>query len=450
MGKHSNAARIGENLVLRCAYWLTQTTGPLTLGYSGGLDSTVLLAALIRAGAASRLTAVHVHHGLQPLADTWQQYCQYNADKLGVRFITETLSLEGQHNIESRARRARREVLLKHTQRSGALLLAHHQNDQAETLLLQLFRGAGPQGLGAMSEHSLYQGMVILRPMLGISRAHLEKVAHLWQLDWVEDPTNQDVDVDRNLIRQQLMPLLEERWPKVVNTLSRNAELQQDAATLQHELAQLDYQALVQADGGVCLVALQQLSPARQRNLLYRWVLARGWQPPSKNVLERVWQELIPARADAQPQVVWSAGSWRRFQQRLYLLSHAEAATPEENKVVQLADGARYAWGAGVLHVSLGVSNGVGAVVPQHWSELTLAPAPKGAKLNIEGMHRELREVWRAQGMPTWRRLQAPTWHYQEQLVGAYGLGTRDEARPKKGGPAWVLNWHWNAPELVW
>lgn len=450
MANHCSAAHWAQALVQRCQYWLKQQQGPLTLGYSGGLDSTVLLAALLQAGAKGRLTAVHVHHGLQPLADTWLEYCELNACQLGVRFQAAKLALPGAQNIEHRARRARRAALLQHTPASGALLLAHHQNDQAETLLLQLLRGAGPQGLSAMAECSQYEGYTIVRPLLAFSRAQLEAVARYWQLDWVEDPTNQEIEADRNFLRQRIVPTFAERWPQVVPTLARNAELQNEAAALQEEVAQQDYLALVQPDGGVCLKGFARLSLPRQRNLLYRWVLARGWLPPSKAVFARVWQELLPARADAQPRVAWPEGSWCRFGQRLYLLSATELAATTKVATVALKPGVRHAWGVGVLSVTEGVSKGHAAALPRQWQSITLAPMPKGAKITFHGMAREVREQWRNQGLPVWRRQQAPAWFYQQQLVGAYGVGVSDGIRPAEGEPAWLLHWHWPALAQSW
>lgn len=450
MANLCSAAHWAQALVQRCQYWLSQQQGPLTLGYSGGLDSTVLLAALLQAGGQPRLTAVHVHHGLQPLANTWLAYCELRARQQGVRFQAVKLALPGTHNIEQRARRARRAALLQHTSAHGALLLAHHQNDQAETLLLQLLRGAGPQGLGAMAECSDYEGHTLVRPLLAFSRAQLKAVARHWQLDWVEDPTNQELAADRNYLRQRIVPAVAERWPQVVPTLARNAELQRDAAALQEEVAKADYHALVQSDGGICLQGFSQLSQLRQRNLLYRWVLARGWLPPSQAVFARVWQELLPARADAQPRVAWAEGCWCRFRQRLYLLSAAQLAATTEATTVPLVDGARYTWGAGVLSVAKGVSSGHGAALPLHWASITLAPVPLGAKVPCQGMAREVREVWRSQGLPVWRRQQAPAWLHQQQLVGAYGVGVSDALRPAKGEPAWLLHWQWPEQPLEW
>lgn len=438
--EHSTLA---QRLVNHCRQWLeVNADTQLILGYSGGLDSTVLLYALLKAGAQNKLTAVHVHHNLQPLADTWLAYCQQHCRQLGVNFQAEHLRFPGTHNIESRARRERRNVLLKHVPEQGALVLAHHQNDQAETLLLQLFRGAGPQGLSAMQEDALYQQQPVWRPMLQFTRSQLEHIAQHWQLQWVEDPTNKDIEVDRNFIRQQVVPLISQRWQSIVPVLARNAQLQQDAVQIQQEVAEQDWRALSQEDGGICLQGLQQLSPARQRNLLYRWVLKRGWLPPNQKIMRRVWCELIPAKDDAQPQVQWQEGSWLRFRQRLYLLSPQDLLPTHESFEIALTDGAQYQWGR--LHITVRKSQEISSCfLPAHWQSILLTPVEKGAKLRINNMRKDVSELWRANRIPPWRRQQLPALWHNDELAAVALAGVSDDVVEIRGEVGWQLEFTW-------
>lgn len=448
----STPAALAQALVAHCEHYLATIKGPLTLGYSGGLDSTVLLHALLRAGAQQRLTAVHIHHGLQPLADTWLAYCEQECARLGVDFAAVALHLPGTANVEGRARRERRLALLQQTSPQGCLVLAQHQNDQAETLLLQLLRGAGPQGLSAMQPCSEYQGHTLWRPLLGFLRKDLAQIAQHWQLHWVEDPTNQDLEPDRNYLRQFIIPKLEQRWPQLVPTLARNAQLQQDAVQLQKQIAAQDWQQLADSQGGISIAELLALSPERQRNLLYRWVLARGMQPPSQKVLNRVWQELLLARADASPQVTWSEGLFCRHAGRLFLLTPQEAAATLSKKEIQLVPQARYQWGQGTLMVDKAkkLESHQALCLPLGVKHLTLAPVPKGAKLYVKGLHRQVREVWRALGLAPWQRLQTPGLFYQGQLVAVVGVGVNDEFSVEPEADSWVLSWQWTEPKSQW
>lgn len=448
----NTAAALAHALVEQCERYLISAKGPLTLGYSGGLDSTVLLHALLKAGGQQRLTAVHVHHGLQPLADTWLAYCEQECARLAVNFAAVILQLTGAQNVEGRARRERRSALLRHTSAHGCLVLAQHQNDQAETVLLQLLRGAGPQGLSAMQPLSEYQGYTIWRPMLGFLREELVHIAKHWQLHWVEDPTNQELVPDRNYLRQHIIPELAQRWPQLVPTLARNAELQQDAVLLQRQIAAEDWQQLANAQGGIAIAGFVQLSPERQRNLLYRWLLARGMQPPNQKVFARVWQELLPARADANPQVAWSAGVFCRYAEGLFLLTPQEMAATQHTEVVQLQPQTQFEWGQGVLTVDKAANLGAERVLrlPLAYQHITLAPVPKGAKLQVNGHHRQVRECWRAQGLAPWRRQQTPGIFYQGQLVAVVGVGVSDALSEQVGAHSWGLRWDWQELKSQW
>lgn len=445
---NSHAATLAEALVAHCKQELTCFTDTLTLGYSGGLDSTVLLHALIKAGAHQQLKAVHVHHGLQPLADTWRQYCQQECQALKIPFLAVNVVLQGGHNLEGRARRERRSALLAQTNINGRLVLAQHQNDQAETLLLQLFRGAGPQGLSAMRPLSQYQGYSIWRPLLGFKRTELAKIAKYWQLHWVEDPTNQDLEPDRNYLRQQLIPQLETRWPKIIQTLVRNADLQHEAALLQQEIAQQDWRQWLTPFGGIDIQGFLTLSPERQRNLLYRWLLARGMQPPSQKILARVWQEVLLARPDAMPTVSWTSGVFCRHGNVLYLLTHEEFAPTVHTMTVSLRQSGRYRWGQGELLVGSPQEDSI--YLPAHVKHIELGPVPKGAKLKVRGHHRQVRELWREQGLPTWQRLQTPGIYHQQELVAVIGVGVSDKVKVAPNAQSWVLHWRRFLPKCEW
>src|SRR5699024_7848300 len=299
------------------------------------------------------------------------------------KFEAVKLYLPGAFNVEGRARRERRSALLQHTSAEGCLVLAQHQNDQAETLLLQLLRGAGPQGLSAMQPLSQYQGHTIWRPLLGFLRSELEQIAASWQLQWVEDPTNQELEPDRNYLRQRIIPELEQRWPQLVPTLARNAQLQHDAVILQQQIAAEDWQRLAHSQGGISIPGFLQLSVERQRNLLYRWVQARGITPPSHKVFARVWQELLPARADANPQVAWPAGVFCRHAEGLFLLTPTEMAATEHSQELQLLPKAQFQWGQGQLVVDKTntMATEQRLYLPVEMETITLAPVPKGARL---------------------------------------------------------------------
>ncbi|MBZ2188387.1 tRNA lysidine(34) synthetase TilS [Alcanivorax sp. JB21] len=436
--------------------------GTLVLGYSGGLDSTVLLHALVRAGLAARVLAVHVQHGLQAAADDWCQHCADTAQQLGVAFHSIHLAVPHGPNLEARARDARRAHLLALTPADGALLLAHHADDQAETFLLRLLRGSGPSGLAAMAADSEFAGRRLLRPLLPWRREALADLAARWQLQWVEDPTNAATEADRNFLRHAILPRLAERWPAVVGTLNRDAQLQAEAATLQMSLAEADLVALALpsgpgsvAEGAISLSGLAALPAARQRNLLYGWLRRKGLQAPPRKVLQRVLDEVATALPDRMPEVRWEQGVFCRYRDGLYLLPLA-ALTPLEGEVVlPLADGARCTLGPLTVTVRAGVFSDVPSDapsdaftdelwLPQRLTEVIVGPAAPGARLLLGGLHRDVREGWRAAGIAPWVRRRLPVFRESgtAALLAVAGLGVADGHRPSPGESAWALRWH--------
>ncbi|MCH8543621.1 MAG: tRNA lysidine(34) synthetase TilS [Alcanivorax sp.] len=448
-------ARSGASLDAHLRALAQVVPGTLVLGYSGGLDSTVLLHALVRAGLGPRLQVVHVQHGLQAAADDWCRHCADTARHLGVAFRSVHPTVLPGANLEARARDARRAQLLALTPEDGALLLAHHADDQAETLLLRLLRGSGPAGLAAMAADSVFAGRRLLRPLLPWRRAALAELAAHWQLDWVEDPTNAATDADRNFLRHEILPRLAGRWPAVVPTLNRNAQLQAEAATLQASLATADI-AMLRLPGAVggmpdegntaiSLTGLAALPAARQRNLLYGWLRQKGLQAPPRKVLQRVLDELATALPDRMPEVHWEQGVFCRYRDGLYLLSRA-ALTPLAGEVLlPLEDGAQRVLGPLTVTVRAGQATTEGVWLPRRLTQVTVGAAPPGARLRQGGLHRDVRECWRAAGIAPWLRRRLPVFSESgagpDALLAVAALGMADDSRPAPGEPAWAVCW---------
>lgn len=293
------------------------------VGYSGGRDSHVLLHCLQAAQSelGAQLCAVHVHHGLHAEADGWAEHCQRVCDALGIPcnvLRVDARPRPGQ-SPEAAARDARYTALTSLLSAGDALLTAHHRHDQAETVLLQLLRGAGPHGTAAMPAAAPLGEGVQLRPLLSFSGSALATYAQRHGLQWIEDHSNQDTGFDRNYVRHRLVPVLEERWPAWDATLARNAQLQAEAAQLADALASED---LLRVGGKqpnqLNLPALQSLEPARQRNVVRAWLRSLGLPTPTQEHLRHVFTDLIAARPDAQPLVRWHGIEVRRYRDYVY------------------------------------------------------------------------------------------------------------------------------------
>lgn len=320
---------------LRQALAPWRTASAWCVAFSGGLDSSVLLhllAELARREAVPALSAIHVQHGLQPVAAAWPEHCRQFCAALGIPLQVVAVQVAAQASVEQAARQARYAAFAEHLQPDAVLFSAQHRDDQAETLLFRLLRGAGVRGLAAMpGQRPLGQG-TLLRPLLDCSRAELQGYAEAHGLSWIEDPSNADTRFSRNFLRQRVMPLLAERWPQASVALARSAAHLSEAEQLLGELARMDLQA-AQGEPPFSWLALPslelslvtQLSDVRQRNLLRHWLAPLSRMPDSDHWAG--WQDLRDAAGDASPVWKLADGELHRADGRLYWLS-ADWLTP--------------------------------------------------------------------------------------------------------------------------
>ena len=303
--------------------WLRQRLAQLLPGFpdiaicvalSGGLDSTALLAALAEARSDGlRLRALHINHGLHPNAKVWSAHCRRLARRLGVplRVLAVKIARERGASLEEAARVARYRCFAEQLRRGEAMVTAHTQDDQLETVLLQLFRGSGLPGLAAMPAVAPLGPGTLARPLLGCARLQLEAWVRARGLIWVEDDTNLDERFDRNYLRRSVLPAVRQRWPGAAAAVTRSARHAAEAQRLLASLARIDLERA--SDGAALSVkALRSLGPDRRRNVLRLWITSTGRTPPDARRLEEIAGPLIDARADANPHVEWETAIARR------------------------------------------------------------------------------------------------------------------------------------------
>jgi len=303
----------------------------ILVAFSGGVDSTALLGALAeRRHRGTRLRAVHVNHGLHPNAPKWSEHCRSLARRLAIpiELVAAKVARASGDSLEAAAREARYAVLSKALEEGEFLLTAHHEEDQLETVLLQLFRGAGLPGLAAMPELSAFAGGSLARPLLSRSRAELEEWVRAHELSWVEDDTNADETLDRNYLRRCVLPLIKERWAGVAAAVSRSARHAAEGQGLLETLGRADVE---RASNGPDLFVptLRALQPERRRNALRYWIARSGARLPDTSRLEQLAGPVIDARPDANPHVTWSGVEVRRHADLLSLSasSHRESGS---------------------------------------------------------------------------------------------------------------------------
>jgi tRNA(Ile)-lysidine synthase len=394
----------------------------LIVAYSGGLDSHVLLhaASLLRGADFPELRAIHVHHGLAPRADAWTVHCEAVCAALGVplEVIRVDARAETGESPEAAARAARYRALEAALTPGDGLLTAHHRRDQAETLLLQLLRGAGPAGLAAMPRWQPLGAGWHGRPLLDVSRECLEAHARAHGLVWIEDESNLDIRFDRNLLRQEVMPRLRERWPALDEMLARAASHQAEALGLLGELARQDLEDLRgDPPGTLSVSALARLRPARRRNALRFWLMDKGLPLPSMARLQSVLDDVLTAAPDAMPRVAWEGGEVRRYRDALYAMPPMALHDP----ALRLPWDGRSPLAIDALGVVLTPEwlQGQG-LVPEAGETLTVAFRRGGETMRVRDRTRELKKLMQERGIPPWERERVPLVYRGDELVAVY------------------------------
>lgn len=418
----------------------------LIVAYSGGLDSTCLLhlAHSLCASDTRQLRALHINHGLQDVAGDWQQHCEQQCASLQIELACYAVELPDGAS-EDEARQARYGVFESQIRSDETLLLAHHLDDQLETLLLRLMRGAGLAGLGGMPERRVLGQGQLLRPWLSLGRAELQRYAGEHELEWIEDVSNAGTAFDRNFCRQEILPRLERRWPGYRDSWSKSQSLLAESAELLTDLAHIDLARLgAVAMQGLDLQKLALLSLPRQRNVLRLWLTELGLSAPGWQQMRQLLDEFISARQDSVGVLDLGQFYVQRFQHRLYALRHmpldASVLNWDARECEQLL-----LPGNGALLVNRVAGSGL---CPELAPELEVRYRQGGEAIQLPGRPaKPLKKLFQEQAIPPWHRERMPLIFRQGELVCVPGLGVA--ANCLTSGRQEGLHISWRQPELM-
>ena len=403
------------------------------IAFSGGLDSTALAHALIASTTDIPIVAIHIDHGLHDDSARWSEHCEAFARSLGIEYRSRvvTVQLESGKGPEASAREARYTALHAELQHGDWLLSAHHREDQAETLLLNLVRGSGPAGIAGIGAIRRFGPGWLARPLLNTDRASLRDYVAAHGLQWIEDPSNTDRRFDRNFLRHDILPRLKSRWPDIGARLHRSAAHAGEAAALMADLAQIDLDALGGAAARLPIDGLLALTPGRQRNLLRHALRLLGLSTPTALQLERILMEVLPAREDAQPHVTWPGASVRRYRNSLYLLPEVLADAPLCGPIS--AHEVPLGAGLGVLHFEPGAARGLSPGLLERGLRLDIRQGGEEFKPEGHAHTRKLKKLLQEEGVVPWMRERLPLIYSGDQLVAVGDLWIASEASSTPG-----------------
>jgi len=422
------------------------------IAYSGGVDSHVLLFCCAKLNVPVR--AVHVHHGLQSVADDWVVHCKKKCEQLGVHLDIAYVDAtqKKSKSPEEAARDARYQALTDSLQEGDCLITAQHQNDQAETLLLQLFRTASTAGLSAMPGKKQIGEHVQIRPLLSFSRTELVSFAHENNLQWIEDPSNQDQVLDRNYVRADILPRLVKRWPAMVTQLATVAELQSNnlnvledmaAIDLANVIAESDFQSIYcryEVLSVLSVPLLIKLSDARLFNLLRYWILSTIDVSPTRNLLLELQKTLIEAQVDANPVLTYVSFEYRRYQNKLYLLK----------KKSELAELDIASWKPSIplvlseKNIRMTAVKKMGAGLKLELLDEMLNIRSRQGGEYFHPAYRQhsqsLKKLLQEEGVPPWERSSFPLLYFKDECIAVIGLWLAKHHAVDEDSEGWIID----------
>ena len=408
------------------------------VAYSGGVDSHVLLHLLASSKALPIhcLKAIHIDHSLHDDSAQWAMHCAKVASTLGVDFQSIKVEVLNSHamGVEAAARRVRYQAIAGKLSTQDIVLTAQHQEDQAETLLLQLLRGAGPKGLSAMASLSSLGEGQMMRPFLNTTQVEIMAYATEHKLDWIDDPSNSNNQFNRNYIRHEVWPLIIKRWPSASRLLSRSAQHCCEADTLLADLAKLDLAVVLGkgSENSLNIDGLLSLSIERCKNLLRYFIVSHQFSLPSATMLQRIIDEVCLSAEDSMPMIQWTGIQIRRYRGEIFFLkpqkpvntSHTFLCKTTER--LKLFEDCFLTW---LVVENMGISQAM------FDDGLQVGFREGGEKIKLYGHqhHKSLKTLWQEWAIPPWERDRIPLLFYGNELIAVVGYGLCDQCELAAG-----------------
>lgn len=396
----------------------------ITVAYSGGIDSSVLLHATNQACGSSGhfLQAIYIDHQLHPDSQQWGKHCIECCKLLEINIDTIQVDVQQYSDLggEGAAREARYQAFANHLKENDVLLTGHHADDQIESVLLQLFRGTGLLGLAGCAPARAIGKATLMRPLLEVSRQGVEQYAQRHQLKWLDDPSNKSLVHDRNYLRHEVMPLLHSRWQGLRETIARSSQWQGESAQMLNDLAIKD----LDSDGEVLYpLAIQKvnhLNEARLKNVLRWWIRSKGFNVPSAEVLAHIIEDAVYSRDDCDPRIHWQGYEVRKYQGHLYLQYVLPSHDAKLNYEWDLNQPLEILSSGVILTRKELVNYGV-ALDGVDRLQVRFRVGGEVMRPRGRGCQKDLKALFQEEGVEPWLRDRIPLLFHKQQLIFVWG-----------------------------
>lgn len=384
------------------------------VGFSGGVDSHALLflaKELQEKGFIKDIEAIHVNHNINASSDLWEKHCKNVAANLNIPYRSKSVNLKSLGNLEHNARSLRYETFAKLIGKNEALLLAHHLDDQVETVLMRLFKGTGARGICGIKDIADIHNIKVIRPLLAISKEDILAFAAKHKLDYITDPSNTDSSLDRNYIRHNIVPHIKARWPNALQSIT---------GSVSHIVKQEEYISRFCEDilqkislgNKLSISDLKKYSESEQHMLLRAWIIKHNIYSPSTKTLSRIFKELIGAQMDKNPRIKIQNIELRRFRGYIYLLPYKKPGAHIESKVWPIGQKTLY-----ILEID--------KTLARDDSNLDLTVKFRAGGEKVAGS-KTLKKLMYEKEVPPWERALIPIIYHENKLVCVMGLFTAE------------------------
>ena len=422
----------------------------IAVAFSGGLDSSVLLHSLVGIPEfKEKVFAIHVNHGLSPNSKSWIKHCDKFCSGLGVNFIPLTIELENSKTNENILRKARYEALLSCLKQGDVLCTAHHQDDHIETILFRILRGTGIKGLAGIEKYSQMEGIDLIRPLISYSKKDLLDYANQFEVNWIEDESNEDLSISRNFIRKKVIPNLKnDNWPEYKNSISYLSSKAKEANEILDEIAYLDLKLCASESlDRLSILKIKELSHARAMNVLFTWLGINTHLGVSNKLTDQVYKSIILASESSNPVVTFGKkgqkGSFqiRRFNNFLHHLPLTETETLSNKKVWKWNSDDPLELPTGTLSMQVALGKGISTQLTE--PGISIKGRIGGERCKPEGRSKsqKLKKLFQEYGVPPWVRDRIPLVYVGDQLAAVSDLWVCEEFVAKKDERGIVLSW---------